>query len=132
MKSYPSISYYNDRLLGQDVIAFDKLDGNNIRFEWSIKSGWYKFGSRTQLIDRNTPILGQSIDIFLNKYSDNLQRIFRTEYPKDINFIVFCELWGANSFSGKHQDGEELDLTLIDVSQYKRGFIPTLEYIDNI
>jgi hypothetical protein len=35
----------------EHCLAFDKLDGSNMRFEWSPKRGWYKFGSRGQLID---------------------------------------------------------------------------------
>jgi hypothetical protein len=43
MKTYPSISR---DIVGQPIYAFDKLDGSNIRAEWSKKNGFHKFGSR--------------------------------------------------------------------------------------
>ena len=50
MKHYPKIEYYNKGLYGRDIIGFDKLDGSNIRCEWSRKRGWYKFGTKSMKI----------------------------------------------------------------------------------
>ena len=33
MKSYPHLGYYNESQLGQNIYAFDKKDGSNLRFE---------------------------------------------------------------------------------------------------
>jgi len=35
MKEYPHIEYWNKGIQGSPIIAFDKLDGQNIRCEWS-------------------------------------------------------------------------------------------------
>jgi hypothetical protein len=37
MKQYPSIAHYDDSILGTPMVAFNKLDGSNLRFEWSKK-----------------------------------------------------------------------------------------------
>ena len=76
MKSYPSIPALSKSKLGFNGIAFDKLDGSNIRFEWSKKRGWYKFGSRNNMIDVKNEQLGNSINIFLSKYGDDLERVY--------------------------------------------------------
>lgn len=48
MKAYPSISTQVDFSLPYWI--FDKIDGSNLRAEFSSKRGFYKFGSRTQLL----------------------------------------------------------------------------------
>jgi hypothetical protein len=131
MKQYPSIPYWNDKMLGRNCIAFDKLDGNNIRLEWSKSKKWYKFGTKTQLIDSTTPIYGNAIHKFMGKYSEGLERIFKDKYPKIPNFVVFCEYWGEKSFSGKHVEGDDMNITLIDVNGYKKGQLPVLEFLNN-
>lgn len=60
MKHYPTIP--KTVIHDVDVHVFDKLDGSNIRAEWNPKKGFYKFGSRKQLIDEDT-FLGKSIDL---------------------------------------------------------------------
>ena len=67
MKEYPSILSATDLLarsgdyLGRPFVAFDKLDGSNIRAEWDRKKGWHRFGSRRRLLDPSLPLLGQAI-----------------------------------------------------------------------
>lgn len=131
MKQYPKIEYYNKGIIGLDCYAFDKLDGSNLRFEWGRKRGWYKFGTRNNMIDKSYPEFGKGIDIFLNKYSEDLNNVFYQKYPKVENFVVFCEYLGPNSFSGQHSMKDSKDVILFDVNQYKRGFIPPKEFVDN-
>lgn len=131
MKQYPKILHYNIGPFGEKCYAFYKHDGSNIRFEWGRKRGFYKFGSRSVMIDRNTPILGESINLFLNKYGDNLDRIFRSKYKSVQNFVVFAEFFGENSFAGQHIESDKKDIILFDVNQYKRGFLPPNEFVDN-
>lgn len=125
MKSYPSIT--KDIINYIHIYAFDKLDGNNIRAEWNSKRGFYKFGSRTQLIDENTKPLGKSIKIIKEKYEDDLAMVFKEHKWRDV--ICFFEYHGPNSFAGQHVDGEELTATLIDVNPYKEGLLPAREFI---
>jgi RNA ligase len=131
MKAYPKIEYHNKGLFGQDCIAFDKLDGSNLRFEWGHKRGWYKFGTRTTMIDRSNQQFGKSIDIFLDKYGEDLDKIFRSKYKKVESFVVFGEFIGENSFAGQHVESDKKDVVIFDVNQYKKGFIDPYEFVSN-
>jgi len=124
MKSYPSIG---TKFVRTKVVAFDKLDGSNIRAEWSKKKGFYKFGSRNRLIDRSQPILGNAIDLIVENYQEQLSSIFSAK--KWERAVAFFEFYGENSFAGSHED-EEHKVTLIDVNVYKRGMIEPLYFIE--
>lgn len=132
MKQYPKIGYFDESLIGQYCYAFDKLDGSNIRFEFSKKRNWYKFGTRNEIIDSTSRQFGKSIDLFINKYGDGLAEIFKSnkQYRNSDSFVAFAEYFGENSFAGQHQD-EKMDIKLFDISQYKRGLIPPKEFIEN-
>lgn len=67
----------------------------------------------------------------MEKYGDELDRIFRTEYKKVVNFVVFGEFAGPNSFAGQHELSDEKDVILFDVNQYQKGFISPYEFIEN-
>ena len=131
MKSYPKIDYYNKGIIGSPVICFDKLDGSNIRFEWSRKRGWYKFGTKNVMITADDENFGKAIPLFLDKYGDSLPQAFSNRYNKVENFVVFCEYLGPNSFAGWHDPNDTMDIVLFDVNQYKRGFIQPFEFLDN-
>lgn len=124
MKSYPSIGTKFERT---KVVAFDKLDGSNIRAEWSRKKGFYKFGSRNRLIDKNQPILGEAIDLIVENYGEQLGSIFSAK--KWERAVAFFEFYGENSFAGSH-DEEEHQVTLIDVNVYKRGMIEPNHFVE--
>lgn len=124
MKQYPSIG---TKFVRTKIVAFDKLDGSNIRAEWSSKKGFYKFGSRNRLIDRNQPILGESVDLIIEKYGERLGSIFSAK--KWDRAIAFFEFYGENSFAGSHEV-EEHQVTLIDVNVYKRGMLEPLHFIE--
>lgn len=64
MKDYPSIPG-SSKAPQLPCIAFKKYDGSNIRAEWSKKRGWYKFGTRTQLIDKTDLVFGVVPDLRL-------------------------------------------------------------------
>lgn len=124
MKSYPTIS----KNIRNDIYiyAFDKLDGNNIRAEWNKKKGFYKFGSRKQLIDE-TSDLGGSINLIKEKYEEDLSRIFIKQKWQSV--VCFFEYHGPNSFAGHHTD-DELTVTLFDVNPYKQGILAPTEFIN--
>jgi len=125
MKSYPSIT----KEVRQDVYiyAFDKLDGSNIRAEWNSKKGFYKFGTRTQLIDEKTMPFGRAIPLLKEKYAEDLGMVFREQRWRDA--ICFFEYWGPTSFAGTHNFEEPMDITLIDVNPYKEGIMPPTQFI---
>lgn len=131
MKSYPKIDHYKNTIMGMECYAFEKIDGSNLRLEWNRNKGWYKFGTRNNMIDRSYPEFGKGIDIFLNKYGIDLEKIFIDNYKKVESFVAFCEYVGDNSFSGQHVGSDEKDTILFDINQYKRGMIPPKEFIDN-
>lgn len=131
MKSYPKIEYYKKLSFGKNCIFFNKLDGSNLRFEYNNKRGFYKFGTRTQLIDINNCQYGEAINIFLNKYSEDLSKIFTDKYKGVINFVVFAEFFGENSFAGYHVDSDKKDVVIFDINQYKKGFINPFEFVKN-
>src|SRR5262245_20254555 len=106
MKEYPSILSANDLLarsndyLGRAFVAFDKLDGSNIRAEWDRKKGWHRFGSRRRLLDASLPFLGQAIQLILDGYGDGLARAF-TDDPalhRPQEATVYFEFFGPHSF----------------------------------
>jgi hypothetical protein len=66
MKQYPSIP----KEIRHDLYCylFSKLDGSNIRAEWNSKKGFYKFGTKHQLIDEKSMPFGQAIPLLKDKY----------------------------------------------------------------
>jgi hypothetical protein len=130
MKQYPSIPHLDKFLFGETIWAFDKLDGSNLRFTWERKRGWTKFGSRRVMIDQNSN-LQEGVQIFMNKYSEDLERIFLDKYKSVQEITVFGEFFGEGSFAGQHVEGDPKDVILFDVNVYKRGLIPPSEFMKN-
>lgn len=65
MKTYPSIPRSTGQSFQEyDAYVFDKLDGSNLRFEWSRKKGWVKYGTRRRLFDTTDPVFGEAITLF--------------------------------------------------------------------
>lgn len=132
MQEYPSIASYK-KFANQSCIAFDKLDGSNVRFEWSKKRGWYKSGTRKQMLDETHPHMGEAPAVFLEKYGEALEKVFRDtkDYNKRDSFIVFGEFFGPNSFAGIHKDDDSKDVVLFDVWIHKVGMIGPKEFVKN-
>lgn len=91
MKQYPSILGSKSAPLGKKVIAFYKYDGSNLRWEWSSKQGWYKFGTRTRLFDSTDPDFGKAIPLFLNTMGDELVTRCKDLEKGLKSIIVFTE-----------------------------------------
>lgn len=120
MKHYPSITR-NPKGIPDKLHIFDKLDGSNLRFEWSLKRGWYKSGTRTRLFDASDPIFGPAIDLFNSTMLG--QRVTEVLLENGIkNAVIFCEYWGKESFAGNHEIDDPKFLTLLDVTHDKKGF----------
>lgn len=126
MKEYPSINReYNKDII---VYSFPKYDGSLIRCQYSEKRGFYKFGSKTVLIDNSTPIYGEAINLFKNKYEVVLSDFFRSSGHK--NGMAFCEFYGENSIFGNHKQDDKNNVILLDVSVNDILLGPA-EFMDN-
>jgi hypothetical protein len=127
MKAYPSITTKLD--FSKSYHLFDKLDGSNIRAEWSPKQGFYKFGSRTQLLTTEQAPLYPSIESFKAKYEDDLSsRFSKVKFERS---VCFFEWVGPNSFAGSHPDSvTNMSPVLIDIAVYKKGLMPPEKFID--
>lgn len=125
MKHYPSIT--KEIRHDVEIIAFDKLDGSNIRAEWNSKKGFYKFGTKNQLMDAKSQPFGIACPMIKDKYEAELAKVFQEYKWKDA--ICFFELHGPSSFAGQHNFEEKLDVTLIDVNPYKQGILFPEEFV---
>ncbi len=124
MKSYPSISKETRQDLY--VYAFDKLDGSNIRAEWNPKKGFYKFGTRTQLIDSNSQF-GKAIPLIKEKYEPDLLNVFKDHKWESV--VCFFEFFGPSSFAGSHKQDEQQTVILFDAAPYKHGLLEPQDFI---
>lgn len=133
MKLYPSIPGIAgcEECLGRQCIAFEKIDGSNLRFEWSHKSGWYKFGTRQRLFNESDPEYSCAIPLFLETYGDSIVKAVKDSkiYRHAESIIAFCEFFGTNSFAGQHLTDDPKELTLFDVNIYKKGLLGPTEFL---
>ena len=125
MKAYPSITTKID--FSKPYHIFDKLDGSNIRAEWSPKKGFYKFGSRTQLLTEDQKTLWPCRDAIIEEYSETLSS--RLSKLKAESAVCFFEWVGPESFAGNHGDVSKNKPYLIDVAIYKKGMMPIEQYL---
>lgn len=130
MLQYPSIIGSAKAPLGRPCIAFYKYDGSNLRWEWSPKRGWNKFGTRRQMFDASTPLYSQAIPLFMDQLADEL--VYRTKQivknPERIT--AFTEFFGPSSFAGNHEVDDTKELRLFDVFLFKKGFVPPKQFVE--
>jgi hypothetical protein len=130
MKQYPSIPKLSNKTYpAMHNYVFDKLDGSLIRAEWNDKRGFYKFGTKHELIDTNSKPFGKAVKLVQDKYSEGIATICKDHKWKDI--ICFLEFHGTSSFAGQHNWNEEHDVTLFDVNPYKQGILPPAQFIEH-
>lgn len=125
MKQYPHIT--KEIRTDISVIVQPKYDGSQIRAEWNSKKGFYKFGTKTQLIDEKTAPFGKAIPIIKYKYEKDLLFIFNKNKWRDA--ICFFEFYGLSSFAGAHNFDEPMTVTLFDVNPYKHGILAPEQFI---
>lgn len=133
MEQYPEIPGSKKAPLGKPCIAFYKYDGSNLRWEWSPKRGWHKFGTRTELFHPMHPLWGQSIPLFEPIKDDIVRRVRESDWTmRGIQRITaFTEFFGASSFAGTHVEDEPKELRLFDVYLHKKGMMPPRWFVQN-
>lgn len=132
MKAYHSIPDNYTEFYGRKCLAFYKYDGSNMRFLWTAKQGWCRFGTRNNLIDRDTLLYGQAVDLFDQKYKERLTWMIRHDkmFQGAKEVMAFCEFFGPTSFAGQHKLTEPKELVLFDVNIGSRGFIDPFTFRD--
>lgn len=137
MNEYPSILGPN-KAPSLPCLAFYKYDGSNLRWEWSRKRGWNKFGTRKHLFDETDAVFGPAIPIFMDKYADAIEKVIKDskQYRNAEYITAFTEFFGPNSFAGQHNPSDKKELVLFDLQVHKRGildprtFIKTFGHLD--
>ena len=131
MKSYPSIPGSKKAPNGQSCIAFYKYDGSNMRWEWSKKRGFHKFGTRTRLFDETDQVFGGAIPMFMDTMAPIIERrILDVSERKLERFTAYTEFLGNSSFAGKHDPDEEKYLKLFDIAIFKKGMMDPFRFVD--
>lgn len=102
------------------------------------KKGEFRpFGSRTRTVDENDIQFGDAVNLFFKtdkNYPEILSKLVNENSGKNCVFngvdeiTFFFEYYGENSFTGKHQEGDEMHLALIDVFLKKKGYIEPKDY----
>lgn len=138
MKHYDSIpSIYDDGTLKSEmVVGYNKLDGQNFCATYNCrKKAWGQCGSRTRTVDENDEQFGNTVKFFNNSgYKEILEKIIKEYSGKKLPFngveeiTFFFEWYGWNSFAGKHNEGDEMHLALIDVFLKKKGYMEPKDY----
>jgi hypothetical protein len=124
MIEYPSISAEIRR--GISIVAFNKLDGNNLRAEWTLKKGLHKFGTKTRLLGPDELPLSKAIVMIPDKYADLHKRLKKERVQRA---VCFFEFWGPQSWFGTQQLDDDHQVTLIDIALEKRGILPPREFL---
>ena len=130
MIEYPSIMP-SSKAPRAHCVAFNKLDGSNIRVKYTAKQGFAWFGSRTQMFDKGHPFLGEAVPIFYAKYENKLVDLIEKNFSDEREVIAFLEFFGPRSFAGYHEKDDPKDLVLFDilVGHKNRKFLMPKEFI---
>jgi hypothetical protein len=123
MVEYPTIAN-SSKAPRKPMIAFEKLDGSNIRAKWTPKRGFHLFGSREQLLDETHPHLGGVVAVFRKTCQEPLEALFRDKFRQEKEVTVYGEYLGPNTFAGWHTDPvEQMRFVPFDFLVQKKGYV---------
>ena len=126
MKAYPSI-VGPTQAPRKPCIAFHKYDGSNLRFEWSPKRGWHKFGTRKRLFDHTDETFGPAIPIFMDTLAEGIIKVIKDnkKWRNNPRITAYAEFVGPKSFAGLHdlEPDNPMELVLFDVWLHQFGLI---------
>lgn len=130
MKTYPSIPRLYDLQKYNNVKfhIFEKLDGSNIRVEWSKKSGFCKFGTRHQLLTEDQGPLYNCKQIITDMFEDSISS--KLSRMKVERAVLFFEYYGVGSFAGSHPHDDTMTAALIDIDIYKKGTMSPQDFVN--
>lgn len=128
--TYPSIDGPTFEFLDQPCVAFEKLDGSNLRFFWDQQRGWHSAGTRHMWFKPKTPTFGPAFAQFKQEYGTRLLEAMRPhkEYRGVKELVAFAEFFGAKTFSGSHIENDPKRLVLFDIYLGGRGFVPPKDF----
>ncbi len=138
MKDYPSIPKILNEFIGKECVGFRKLDGSQVRTEWSRKRGWHKWATRGgNLFSESDPNFGSAIKAFEISHAEKMEKAIVDNYPKCESAIAFLEFLGPHSFAGIHDPGilgvetnDPKKVVLFDVNIHKKGIIGPKEFVE--
>jgi hypothetical protein len=129
MKAYPSILRQpKGKGPARSMYIFDKIDGSNLRFEWTRSDGWYRWGSRHRLLDERHPVFGSGLALFHDTMAGAIERVARAQgWPA---LVAFAEFAGPESLGGQHAPDDVKALTLFDVAPYRCGLVGPARFLE--
>jgi hypothetical protein len=140
MLHYPKIPDSSAAQLGP-CVAFDKIDGTNLHWDWDRDFAWHAFGTRRDQFDLTPqgieafhaahPGLAGCVELFLANLADPIDRVLRghADYLGFPEAKAFTEYAGPNSFAGRHQPGDSMELVLFDVLLGGSVFVPPSAFV---
>lgn len=128
MKEYPHIQGPT-KAPRLPCIGFYKYDGSNLRFEWSRKRGWYKYGTRHQMFDHTHEVFGSAVELFQDTVSPQITPVIKSEFRNAESVIAFCEFFGEHSFAGTHIPEDPKELRFFDLNIHKKGIMSPKEFV---
>lgn len=141
---YPKIPENSNKFFDK-CIAFEKYDGTNLHWRWTLSDGWHLFGTRRTQFKLNSvgidefnlehSELKNAVNIFNEQFRDSLT-VFLCQHVRYFynKMDIFTEFYGPNSFAGGHswndEDNGDQKLVIIDVAKNDK-IIPPQTLIDD-
>lgn len=138
MFRYPKMPGPVGAQLGR-CVAFEKLDGTNLFWEWHREFGWTDFGTRsasyrldptgTSEFAINHAGLGAAVVLFANTLYTPLADI-RAAEPGVDRAVAYTEFVGVHSFAGMHKAADPKELVLFDLFVPGYGFLGPWRFLE--